>query len=728
MNRHFHHIQQRDSRQCGLACLAMIATALGRETDPNDLEAICQATSEGTSLKAIGETAKIEGIESVAATVTPEKLKELPLPCILHWDNNHFVVLYGITSRGRFRIADPALGKLTYSRQELTKHWGNSDNDCRGIAMFFQPSDDFEPRKKAPVVSGNNALKFLLSYVKRYRRYFIHILLGMGLGCVLQLIFPFLTQAIVDLGIGYRDINLIWLILIGELFIVGGRTLTDFLRRWILLHISERINISLLSDFFIKLLSLPMSYFESKQLGDIMQRMNDHSRVESFLTDQVLSTLFSMISFSVFSVVLLIYDSLIFAIFIIGAALQTCWSIFFLRQRRILDHETFKIAARNNSLTYDFLTSMQEVKLQDCERRRRWEWEDLQADRITVQMKSLKLSQTQEAGSIFINETRNIFITVIAATAVIGGDLTLGGMMAVQYMVGQLSSPLGQLLSFMFSLQDVRLSLARIDDIHRLEPEDKETDPIKKIPSGDITISDLVFRYDRHAEKPILSNINITIPKGKVTAIVGMSGSGKSTLIKLLLGYYNPQSGAIRIGDTDLSSINRRNWRRQCGVVMQDGVIFGESIARNIATADSEIDWMRLQEAARLACIHDFIEKLPLGYNTIIGRDGVGISQGQRQRILIARAIYRQPQLLVLDEATNSLDALNESNIIENLQEFYRGRTVVIVAHRLSTVKNADMIIVMEGGNIKESGTHDSLIECKGSYFNLVKSQLQLDS
>lgn len=728
MARRFHHIQQRDSRQCGPACLAMIATAMGRETDAEDLEALCQTTSEGISLKTIADIARIEGIESAAATVTPERLRELPLPCILHWDNNHFVVLYEITAKGRYRVADPAAGKVSYTREELTRHWARPEDGGRGVAMFFEPGELFEPRKKTRAASGRKALKFLIGYVNRYRRYFIHILLGLGLGCILQLIFPFLTQAIVDLGIGHRDLGLIWLILIGELFIVGGRTLTDFLRRWILLHISERINISLLSDFFIKLLSLPMHYFDSKQLGDLMQRMNDHSRIEAFLTDQVLSTLFSIISFGVFSVVLFIYSPLIFALFIIGATLQTLWSTAFLRRRRLLDYETFKVAARNNSLTYDFLTFMQEIKLQDCEQRRRWEWEDLQADRIAVKMKSLKLTQTQEAGSIFINETRNIFITVMAAAAVISGELTLGGMMAVQYMVGQLGSPLAQLLGFMFSLQDVRLSLARIGDIHRQEPEDSSVDPEAPVPDGDIALSDLMFRYDRHSDVPILDNLNITIPRGKVTAIVGSSGSGKSTLIKLLLGYYNPEAGAIRVGDTDLRGVSRREWRRRCGVVMQDGVIFGESIARNIATADADIDRERLEEAARMACIDSFIKDLPLGYNTIIGRDGVGISQGQRQRILIARAIYRRPSVLVLDEATNSLDALNESHIVDNLQNYYRGRTVVVVAHRLSTVRNADLIIVMDGGHIIESGNHQSLLERKGTYYNLVKSQLQLDS
>ena len=372
---------------------------------------------------------------------------------------------------------------------------------------------------------------------------------------------------------------------------------------------------------------------------------------------------------------------------------------------------------------------MQEIKLQDCERRRRWEWEDAQADLFEVQMRSLSLQQTQEAGSIFINEVKNIVITVFAATAVINGDMTLGAMLAVQYVIGQLNSPVAQIMSFIYSLQDVKISLERINEIHGRRNEEDDGELLTRYADDknrSITLNDIDFRYDLHALKNTLDNITFTVPQGQVTAIVGASGSGKTTLIKLMLGYYRFNRGSIDIAGADINRYSMTWWRRRCGVVMQDGVIFSESIARNIAVSDGDIDEARLEEAARTACIHDYIMSLPLRYNTKIGRDGVGLSQGQKQRILIARAVYRNPDYIFLDEATNSLDARNEREIVSNLSRFYRGRTVVVVAHRLSTVRDADNIIVLDAGRIVESGNHDSLIEARGHYYNLVKNQLEL--
>lgn len=530
---------------------------------------------------------------------------------------------------------------------------------------------------------------------------------------------PFLTQGIVDLGIKHKDVGLIWLILIGELMIVVGRTATDFIRRWLLLHISMRINISLVSDFFIKLLKLPMSFFDTKLMGDLLQRMNDHSRVQSFLTNQVLGIMFTMLSFIVFGIVLAIYNKLIFSIFLLGSILYGLWIARFLRKRKIIDYELFEQQAINQSKTYQFITSMQEIKLQDCEQRRRWEWENIQADLFKVQMKSLKIQQSQEAGSIFINELKNILITVMSATAVIDEQITLGTMLAIQYIVGQLNSPVEQFMNFIYSIQDVKISLERINEIHQLKNEESEADQIKRFVYGrEIDINRIDFKYDPHALKKTLDGVSFNIQEGKVTAIVGASGSGKTTLIKLLLGYYPVLSGEIRIGGININKINKKWWRKQCGVVMQDGVIFSESIARNIAVNDDEIDIVRLEQAAKIACIHDYVMSLPLKYDTKIGRDGVGISQGQKQRILIARAVYKNPDYIFLDEATNSLDAKNERVIVENLSKFYQGRTVVIVAHRLSTVKNADKIIVLNNGEIVEKGIHSELIKKNGFILN----------
>ena len=509
--------------------------------------------------------------------------------------------------------------------------------------------------------------------------------------------------------------------------IVTGRTATDFIRRWLLLHISMRINISLVSDFFIKLLKLPMSFFDTKLMGDLLQRIGDHSRVQNFLTGQVLNVVFTFLSFIIFGIVLFVYDRIIFGVFIAGSIIYGLWISSFLRRRKVLDYELFEQQAINQNKTYQFITSMQEIKLQDCERRRRWEWEDTQADLFRVHMKSLKLQQTQEAGSIFINETKNILITVVAATAVINGQITLGAMLAIQYIVGQLNSPVEQFMSFLYSLQDVKISLERINEIHEGKNEESTENQAKAFDTEkSISIESIDFKYDPHALKKTLDGVSFNIPEGKVTAIVGASGSGKTTLIKLMLGYYRVMAGSISIAGRNINEYNLKWWRRHCGVVMQDGVIFSESIARNIAVDDGKIDVERLEQAAKIANIHDYVMGLPLKYNTIIGRDGVGLSQGQKQRILTARAVYKNPDFIFLDEATNALDAKNERAIVENLDEFYKGRTVVVVAHRLSTVKNADHIIVVDSGKIVETGNHTSLIEKRGAYYNLVKNQLEL--
>jgi len=724
-------IRQQDSMQCGIACLAMICRNYGKKYTIDALSDICFATTEGVSLLGISQAAKKLGFETTSKRISIERLSKTSLPCILHWNQNHFVVLYKVSLDGsKFYVADPGKGKIKYDITEFKQHWNSikNDNESSGIAMFLVPTKEFYNRHEI-LTEKRQLFRFLWGYVMEYRKYFIQILLGLLLGCLLQLIMPFLTQAIVDVGINYNDIGFIWLVLLGELMIAIGRTATDFIRRWLLLHISMRINISLVSDFFIKLLKLPMSFFDTKLMGDLLQRIGDHSRVQNFLTGQVLNVVFTFLSFIIFGIVLFIYDKIIFGIFVVGSFTYGLWISSFLRRRRVLDYEVFEKQAINQNKTYQFITSMQEIKLQDCEQRRRWEWEDTQADLFGVQMKSLKLQQTQEAGSIFINEIKNILITIFAATAVINGQITLGAMLAIQYIVGQLNSPVEQFMSFIYSLQDVKISLERINEIHEGKNEECKENQAKTFDDEkSIKIDSIDFKYDPHAMKNTLEGVSFDIPEGKVTAIVGASGSGKTTLIKLMLGYYRVMAGSISIAGRNINEYNLKWWRRHCGVVMQDGVIFSESIARNIAVDDGEINAERLEQAAKIANIHDYVMGLPLKYNTIIGRDGVGLSQGQKQRILIARAVYKNPDFIFLDEATNALDAKNERAIVENLDEFYKGRTVIVVAHRLSTVKNADQIIVVDGGKIAEKGNHTSLIEKRGAYYNLVKNQLELGS
>lgn len=721
-------IRQRDAMQCGVACLAMISCHLGKKISLTEVSNYCHARTTGVSLKSISDGAKTIGLNSWASCISVDKLSHGDKPCILHWNQKHFVVLYKVKDGNVFYVADPGKGLIKYNREEFERHWVSTKGNGQhmGIAMFFEPTSEFY-EKNEDRIDERRSFRFLASYIMEYRRYFMQVFLSLLFVCLLQLVMPFLTQGIVDLGIAHKDVHLIFAILLGELAIVIGKTSTDFIRRWLLLHISMRINISLVSDFFIKLLRLPMSFFETKLMGDLLQRMNDHSRVQLFLTNQLLGVMFTFFSFIVFGSVLLVYNKLIFGVFLLGSIIYGLWIAYFLKRRKIIDYELFEQQAINKNRTYQFVTSMQEIKLQDCEKRRRWEWEDTQADLFNVQMKSLKLQQTQEAGSVFINEVKNIFITVLAATAVINGQITLGTMLAIQYIVGQLNSPVENLMTFVYYLQDVKISLDRINEIHQADNEESGDVKLDSFDGHkDIIIDHVDFKYDMHALQNTLNDISFTIPEGKVTAIVGASGSGKTTLMKLLLAYYPVLAGSIRIAGHQIKDYSLKWWRRHCGVVMQEGIIFSESIARNIAVSDGAVDEQRLDEAAKIACIYDFVMSLPLKYDTKIGRDGLGLSLGQRQRILIARAVYKNPDFIFLDEATNSLDAKNEREIVDNLDKFYRGKTVVVVAHRLSTIKNADQIIVLDHGRVAESGNHVSLIQKKGLYYHLIKNQLEL--
>lgn len=719
---------QHDSMQCGIACLQMICKHFGREYSLDFLSKLCFATNEGVSLLGIDDAANKLGLKTLCVKASMDELDKISLPAILHWNQKHFVVLYKIKKGRKYYIADPGKGLTTHTNKEMQEHWLSTNS--KGVAMMLEPTPHFYDTKNASGVGEKeiHSFRFLYGYVRRYYKYFGMIAVGLALGSIIQLVLPFLTQAIVDKGIKHQDLNIILLILFGQLMLTISRTFIDFLRRWILLRISMKINISLISDFFIKLLKLPMSFFDTKLLGDLMQRMNDHGRVNNFLTHNVLNIVFSLLTLIVFSVVLVIYDKFVFLVFLIGSMLYGGWIALFLKRRKVIDYELFEQQAINNNRTYEFITSMQEIKLQDCEQRKRQEWEHIQKDLFKIQQKSLRLQQQEEAGGIFINELKNIAITVMSAAAVIEGNMTLGMMLAVQYIIGQLCSPVEQLMDFFYSIQDVKISLERINEIHSMEDENGKAGLLTSIEqkSKGINIQNVIFKYNPHVLTKTIDHVDIQIPQGKVTAIVGASGSGKTTLIKLILGYYSVIEGRICIGSTNINDVNKKWWRRQCGVVMQDGVIFSESIARNIAVDDAEIDQVRLLEAAKISCIFDYVMGLPLKFDTKIGKDGIGLSQGQKQRILIARAVYKNPEYIFFDEATNSLDANNERKIVENLDRFYKGKTVVIVAHRLSTVKNADQIVVIDHGKVVETGTHDTLTLKKGAYFQLVKNQLEL--
>lgn len=731
-------VRQRDAKDCGPSCLAMIVKHYGGSFNINSIRTDCALNREGVSLLGISKAAEELGFKSVGGRLSFSSLaSEVLLPCIVHWSQNHFVVVYKVKNQKKgdctIYVADPGKGLVSYTKEEFCEHWVSTktNGEEKGIVLLLEPTNQFYTQNDTETVLTQSRMAFLWSYLKKYKRFFTQLILGLLLGSLLQLIFPFLTQAVVDTGIGGKDIGFVWLVLMAEMMLLFSRTAIEFIRSKILLHISTRINISLISDFFIKLMKLPMNFFDTKQMGDLLQRIEDHRRVEQFLTSSSLSLLFSFFTFLVFGVVLVFYNLGVFAVFLFGTLLYAGWIVLFLEKRRLLDYKFFEQAGRNRNVTYQLIDGMQEIKLQGCEQRKRWEWEDVQADLFKVNLQALNLQQVQQAGSITINEVKNILITVLAATSVIQGNMTLGMMLAVQYIIGQLNSPVEQLIHFVYSWQDVSISLDRMNEIHTETNEEnaertRSSYTEESTDGHSLAIKDLSFKYNIYSSKNILSDINLLIPNGKVTAIVGASGSGKTTLIKLLLGFYEPLSGSIQIGSANLSECNLGWWRSQCGAVMQEGYLFSDTIAKNIAISDDDPNIERIRHAARVANIADYVEALPLAYNTMIGQDGQGISQGQRQRILIARVIYKNPMFVFLDEATNALDANNEQAITDNLLDFYKGKTVIVVAHRLSTVRNADQIVVLNEGKIVELGTHEELIGKRGNYYGLIKNQLEL--
>ena len=764
MKKKYKYYRQLDYMDCGPTCLRMVAAYHGKEFSLDYLRANSYITRSGVNLLGLSEAAEKLGLRTLAVKLTIDQLiEEAPLPCILHWNQEHYVVLYGYKpgsalrrgkgARERFIIGDPGHDLVMVDRATLEKCWISTDDE-RGIALLLEPTAFFYKNEHEEAKPDTSGFKFLFQYLKPYRQFIIQLLLGMTFSSLLSLVFPFLTQSLVDHGVMRQNVSFIYLILFSQILLFVGSIAIDVIKSWILLHVNTRISVTIISDFLLKLMRLPINFFETKNIGDITQRISDHHRIEKFLTGSTLSMLFSIINLVVFSVVLGIYDLSILAIFLIGSTISVVWVVLFLKQRKNLDYVRFQRMRENQNTIYELITGMQEIKLNNCERARRWEWERIQAKLFKVNIKGLSLEQYQEVGSSFVTQFKNILISFVAAMAVINNEITLGMMLSISYIIGQMNGPLNQVIGFVRTMQDAKISLERLSEIHnRPDEEADHSVTIGKsgipsvggtdMPNGQgyssegaswatvrqgIELQNVSFRYGTPKSPLVLDDVSLRIPEGKITAIVGSSGSGKTTLLKLLLKFYDPAAGSISVNHTDMRDLSAKEWRRKCGTVMQDGYIFSDTIATNIAVDGQRIDEERLMHAVQVANIQDYVKKLPLGFTTKIGNTGVGLSGGQRQRIFIARAVYKDPHYIFFDEATSALDANNERVIMNNLDQFFRGKTVVVIAHRLSTVKNADQIVVLEHGQVKETGTHRQLVDQRGRYFELVKNQLELET
>jgi ATP-binding cassette subfamily B protein len=723
--------KQYDSMDCGPACLRMVAKHFGIKSTIQELRELTQIGKDGVNLLGISEAAEKIGLVTrpVKIDIQDLEISVSELPAIIHWKQEHFVVLYKI-NKGNFYLADPAIGLVQYNQEEFKKCWVsvNDFGQEEGIALFVRPQKNYVESKSKTSTNSLLKLKKLLIYLKPHKRLFFKIFIATLLSSISLFALPYLTKNMMDNGIGKSDTHFITLILLGQIVLLTSRLSIDFFRNRMLLFIGTSINLTILNDFLQKLMKLPIAFFDSKRTGDILQRMNDHNRIESFLTNSSVNTILSLIQLLVFGIVLLIYNKLIFLIFILTSLMYASWVYFFLERRRILDHKRFELSSKEQSTAIQMVQGMQEIKLNGVEEAMRLNWEKVQKTLFKLSIDVLSINQWQQAGAFFINEGKNLLITYLAAKSVISGDLTIGSMLAVQFILGQLNSPIEQLLGTAQSWQNAKMSLERLDEVHSMPDEEPVTNNLVSDIPEDFSLSfkNVCFAYPGAGNKPLLKNINLNIPKGKTTAIVGSSGSGKSTLLKLLLKFYEPDSGNITCGNLKLSNISHSSWRKNCGVVMQESFIFSDSILKNIAVGETIVDEVRLNLALKTANIDEFIKNLPLKLNTKIGSEGVGISIGQKQRILIARAVYRNPGFILLDEATNSLDVNNESIIVKNLEAFFQNRTVVVVAHRLSTVVNADQIFVMDNGRIAEIGNHAELVNKQGIYYNLIKSQLNL--
>ncbi len=724
----FPFVKQYDAMDCGPACIKMVAGYYKRSYTLDYLRKRCYITREGVSFLGLSEAADSLGFRTLGVKIPFEMLAgKVTLPCIVHWGQKHFVVVYRIKN-DKIWVADPATGLIQYTRDQFEKKWISSVTDGKqtGLVLIIEPTPALfrvEDEQKKP-----GGFLFLLKYFKLYKKFLGQLILGLVLGSCIQLIIPFLTQSIIDIGLNNNDIGFIYLILFAQLALVAGRLSVEFIRGWLLLYIGSRVNVAIISGFLQKLMALPVAFYDTKLTGDILQRIEDNNRIDEFLTSASLSILFSFFNLIIFGIVLAIYSTKILVLFIAGTALYILWVSLFMKSRARLDNMRFREMSASNSKLISIINGMQEIKLTQSELSKRWDWEKHQASLFGLRVKGLGLIQYQSAGATLINEIMNILITIVAATAVLKGNITLGMMLAVQFIIGQLNVPVNQIIGFFRMSQDAKMSLDRLAEVHNMEDEETGSEnKISKLPENkNISINNLSYQYEGPRSPFALKNADLLIEQNKVTAIVGVSGSGKTTLLKMLLGFYQPVAGEILIGDTPISNLSLKLWRRKVGAVMQDGFLFPDTIAGNIAPGSEEIDESRMKKAAETANIRGFIDSLPLGYNTRIGANGHGLSEGQKQRLLIARVIYKDPDILIFDEATNSLDANTEKAIVENLADFYRGKTVIIVAHRLSTVRNADKIVVMDTGQITETGTHESLIEKRGVYYNLVKNQLEL--
>lgn len=724
----FPFVRQPDAMDCGPACLKMVAGFHKKNFTLETIRRKCYITREGVSFLGLAEAAESLGFRTIGVRISFEMLEEkVPLPCIVHWRQKHFIVVYKIKN-DKIWVADPAVGLINYSRDEFSKYWASTLEEGKpaGLVLILEPAPALY--SKADEKEPAQGFRFLAKYFNLYKKYLGQLILGLLIGSLIQLIIPFLTQSIIDTGLNNNDIGFIYLILFAQLALVIGRMSVEFIRGWLLLHIGTRVNVSVISGFLQKLMALPVAFFDTKLTGDILQRIDDNNRIENFLTSASLAILFSFFNIIVFGIVLAIYSLKILALFLAGSILYITWVSLFMKSREILDHKRFREMSAANNKLINIVNGMQEIKLTQCESAKRWDWENLQASLFELKSRGLGLIQYQTAGATFINEVTNLLITIVSATAVLKGTMTLGMMLAVQFIIGQLNVPLNQIIGFLRTSQDARMSLDRLAEVHAMEDEESDSESkIRRLPDNkDIIIRNLSFQYEGPHSPFVLKDINLVIEENKTTAIVGTSGSGKTTLLKLILGFYKPVNGEIYVGETRLSNIGLRVWREKTGAVMQDGFIFPETIASNISPGNAEIDEEKLFRAVEMANIKEFIESLPLGYNTKVGANGHGLSEGQKQRLLIARIVYKNPDILIFDEATNSLDANNEKAIVENLAGYFRKKTVVIVAHRLSTVKNADKIVVLEKGKIVEEGNHDSLINMKSAYYNLIRNQLEL--
>ncbi len=732
LRKRFPHFKQHNTSDCGPTCLRMIAKHYRQDYSVEMLRRQCHIARNGVNMLGISDAATHIGLDNVGVKMTFRQLAEEGVfPCILHWNRNHFVVCYGIdrNREGKYRIhiSDPASQRLTYTQEEFEKCWigPHTAKEGHGTALMLEPGDGFGTVKDDFIQNRRTLLSFV-RYFTPYRAMIGQLLLAMVAGSVIQMVLPFLSQAMVDQGINGRNMNIITLILMAQLGFFVATLSIDYIRSWIMLHMNSRIDISLISDFLIKLTAMPLQFFDSRMTGDILQRIGDHGRIKGFLLGNSMGILFSIVNFTVYLSILAYYNTQVLAIFLTGNVLHIAWVSFFMRYRRELDIKRFNLSSREQSKMIQLVQGMQDIKLNNCERQKRWEWERIQVKLFQVGLRGLRIGQVQQSGSVFFTQTTHILIYYLAAKGVVEGGMTLGMMMSLTFIIGQVSAPIGEFIGFAQSFQDAKISLERLNEIHA--QDDEETGIEKKLPvlptERGISIENLSFSYSGSDNEMALKNLSLYIPAHKVTAIVGESGCGKTTLIKLLQGFYEPTFGLIKVGSTELKQINPHTWRAATGSVMQDSFIFSDTIAGNIAVNSDEADEERIREAARMARIDGFIESLPLGYDTLIGMEGKGVSQGQRQRILIARAIYKNPEYIFLDEATNSLDATNEAGIMENLNRFYEGRTVVISAHRLSTVRRADQIVVMDQGKIVELGNHHSLLAKKGKYYELVKNQI----